>query len=76
LTGTHGTIISGFLTGYVRCDFSEEQSGVRVESWHGIWMGPFLLDLLCMQIFAIPFKKSRSARSPMGLVPGRRGGPS
>ncbi|MGO9599718.1 MAG: hypothetical protein ACLP7Q_17140 [Isosphaeraceae bacterium] len=76
LTGTQGTIVSGVLTGYVRCDFTEEQSGVRLENWHGICMGPFLLDPLCMRIVAIPFKKSRSARSLMGLVPARRGGPS
>lgn len=51
-----GTILGSVLTGYVRRYFTEEINGVKVENWHGIWMGPFLLTLICMLIFALFFK--------------------
>jgi MFS family permease len=52
-----GTIVGSFLTGYIRRFFKEELNGVTIENWHGIWMGPFLLTLFCMLIFALFFRE-------------------
>ena len=52
-----GTIVGSVLTGYIRRYFTEEAGGVKVENWRGIWMGPFLLTLFCMVIFALLFKE-------------------
>jgi MFS family permease len=52
-----GTIVGSVLTGYIRSYFTEEINGVKVENWRGIWMGPFLLTLVCMLIFALLFKE-------------------
>ena len=52
-----GTILGSVLTGYVRRYFTEEVQGVKIENWHGTWMGPFLLTLVCMLIFAALFRE-------------------
>ena len=52
-----GTILGSVLTGYVRRFFTEEVQGVKIENWHGTWMGPFLLTLVCMLIFARPLRE-------------------
>jgi hypothetical protein len=54
-----GTIVGSVLTGYIRSYFTEELGGVKVENWRGIWMGPFLLTLVCMIIFALLFKEEQ-----------------
>jgi hypothetical protein len=47
------------LTGYIRSYFTEDIGGVKVENWRGIWMGPFLLTLVCMLVFALLFKEEQ-----------------
>jgi MFS family permease len=55
-----GTVIGGILTGYVREQFTiTGPAGTPVEDWRAIWMGPFLLTLFCMLIFAILFKEEQ-----------------
>jgi MFS family permease len=54
-----GTIVGSLLTGYIRRYFTDEVGGVKVENWRGIWMGPFLLTLFCMLIFALLFKEQQ-----------------
>ena len=48
-------MIGSILTGYVRRYFTT----AGVEDWRGIWMGPFLLTLFCMLIFALLFKEEQ-----------------
>jgi MFS family permease len=54
-----GTILGSVLTGYTRRYFTSVVDGVRVEDWRGIWMGPFLLTLLSMLIFALFFREEQ-----------------
>jgi MFS family permease len=63
-----GTILGSVLTGYVRRYFTEDMNGTRVENWHGIWMGPFLLTLFCMLVFWLLFREEQ-----FGEKPGRSG---
>ncbi len=51
-----GTVLGSVLTGYVRNYFTD---GAGVENWQGIWMGPFVLTLLCMAVFALLFKEEQ-----------------
>jgi MFS family permease len=52
-----GTILGSVLTGRVRSYFTTTVNGVDVESWRGIWMGPFLLTVLCVIAFALLFRE-------------------
>jgi MFS family permease len=55
-----GTVIGGILTGYVREHFTTVgPDGAPFENWRYIWMGPFLLTLFCMLIFALLFKEEQ-----------------
>jgi MFS family permease len=54
-----GTILGSVLTGYIRRFFTEEVNGTRVENWHGIWIGPFLLTLFCMLVFWLLFREEQ-----------------
>ncbi|MDR3621958.1 MAG: MFS transporter [Paludisphaera borealis] len=66
-----GTVVGSILTGYVRRYFTQVVDGVTVENWQGIWMGPFLLTLFCMLIFALLFKEEQigEIREESGLKP-------
>lgn len=52
-----GTVLGGELTGWVRKLNTQTIDGVKVENWHGIWLGPFLVTLACMLIFMIFFRE-------------------
>lgn len=53
-----GTVIGSILAGYVRGYYSTiVDQQVVDENWRGIWMGPFVLTLLCMVAFALLFKE-------------------
>jgi MFS family permease len=52
-----GTIVGSVLTGQVRKLNTEIVHGVPVENWHGIWLGPFVLTILCMIAFALLFRE-------------------
>lgn len=54
-----GTIIGSVLTGRARSMLTTkvEGTGAVVENWHQIWLGPFLLTLVCMVIFALFFRE-------------------
>jgi MFS family permease len=54
-----GTIVGSVLTGYIRRYYTTILDGVKVENWRGIWMGPFLLTLACMVVFALLFKEEQ-----------------
>src|SRR5262249_26011743 len=47
-----GTIVGSVLTGSVRQMYTEVVNGAPQENWHKIWLGPFVLTLICMLIFA------------------------
>jgi nucleoside transporter len=49
-----GTIVGSVLTGYVRVYFAND--------WSKIWMGPFLLTLVCMAVFALFFRDTKIAK--------------
>jgi MFS family permease len=63
-----GTILGSVLTGRVRNYFTTTINGRDVESWRGIWMGPFLLTVLCVIAFALLFREEE-IRKP-ALQPG------
>lgn len=53
-----GTVIGSILAGYVRGYYSTiVDQQVVDENWRGIWMGPFILTLLCMVAFGLLFKE-------------------
>ncbi|WP_165246076.1 MFS transporter [Paludisphaera soli] len=54
-----GTVVGSAVSGYIREYFSTQANGLAVENWRGIWMGPFLLTLGCMAIFALLFKEQQ-----------------
>jgi MFS family permease len=55
-----GTVVGGILTGYIREHFTTVgPDGAPFENWRYIWMGPFLLTLFCMLIFALLFKEEQ-----------------
>ncbi|WZO96828.1 MFS transporter [Isosphaeraceae bacterium EP7] len=49
-----GTIVGSVITGWIR----DANTVAGVENWRGIWMGPFLLTLVCMVIFAVGFRET------------------
>jgi MFS family permease len=58
-----GTIVGSAITGRVRKAFTTTVGDVTTENWTGIWMGPFILTLVCMLIFALFFKEGEIAKS-------------
>jgi MFS family permease len=52
-----GTILGSVLTGRIRSYFTTTVDGVEVENWTGIWMGPFVLTIVCIIIFALLFRE-------------------
>jgi hypothetical protein len=52
-----GTIAGSALAGRTMKYFTVAVEPVRVYNWTGIWLGPFLLTLLCMLIFALFFRE-------------------
>lgn len=53
-----GTVAGSAVAGYVLAYFTTTVDGQVVDqNWRGIWMGPFILTLLCMVIFALLFKE-------------------
>jgi hypothetical protein len=52
-----GTILGSVLTGLVRKLNTSVVNGKLVENWHGIWLGPFVLTLLCTIAFAVLFRE-------------------
>jgi MFS family permease len=54
-----GTIVGSVLTGYIRRYYTDVVNGTKVENWHGIWMGPFLLTLVSMLVFALLFNEEQ-----------------
>jgi nucleoside transporter len=52
-----GTIVGSVLTGRARSMLTTTMPGTEkvVENWHLIWLGPFILTLICMVIFALFF---------------------
>ena len=54
-----GTIVGSVLTGRARSLLTTTVAGTdkKVENWHMIWIGPFLLTLVCMVIFALFFRE-------------------
>ena len=55
-----GTILGSVITGYAR-EYLRKPSPIdptkTVENWTYIWLGPFVLTLICMAIFAIMFRE-------------------
>ena len=58
-----GTVIGSAITGGIRNAFAVVVNGVPGENWTGIWMGPFVLTLFCMLIFALFFREGEIAKS-------------
>jgi len=55
-----GTVLGSIVAGYVRGHYQTFVDGQLVaENWRGIWMGPFVLTLLCMVAFALLFKEEQ-----------------
>lgn len=55
-----GTVVGSILAGYIRGYYSTiVDHQVVDENWRGIWMGPFILTLLCMVAFALLFKEQQ-----------------
>lgn len=55
-----GTVAGSAVAGYVLAHFTTMADGQVVDqNWRGIWMGPFILTLLCMVIFALLFKEEQ-----------------
>lgn len=57
-----GTIVGSILTGRARAMFTTSVANAdgttaKVEDWHLIWLGPFVLTLVCMVIFALLFRE-------------------
>jgi nucleoside transporter len=52
-----GTIAGSALAGRTMKYFTVAVEPVRAYDWRGIWLGPFLLTLLCMLIFALFFRE-------------------
>ncbi|AMV39512.1 MFS transporter [Planctomyces sp. SH-PL62] len=54
-----GTVAGSAIAGYVLDFFASTVDGAVVHNWRGIWMGPLLLTLLCMGIFALIFREEQ-----------------
>jgi MFS family permease len=52
-----GTVLGSVLTGWVRKLNTSVVNGIRVEDWRGIWLGPFVLTVLCIVAFALLFRE-------------------
>lgn len=53
-----GTVAGSAIAGYVLGYFTTTVDGQVVDqNWRGIWMGPFILTLLCMVVFAVLFRE-------------------
>lgn len=52
-----GTIFGSVLTGWVRGMNTQVVDGQSVENWRGIWMGPFILTIVCILVFALLFRE-------------------
>ena len=52
-----GTIVGSVLAGRVRGYFTTVVDGKTVENWAGIWIGPFILTVLCIIAFALLFRE-------------------
>jgi nucleoside transporter len=52
-----GTVVGSVLTGWIRNFNTSVVNGVQVESWRGIWLGPFLLTIACIVAFALLFRE-------------------
>ena len=48
-----GSILGSMLTGPIRGYFTAN----KVENWTGIWMGPFIITVVSMLIFAVGFRE-------------------
>ena len=61
-----GSVIGSVATGPIRKAFTTTVDGVRREDWSGVWMGPFVLTLLCIVVFALLFRDTeiRMVRAP------------
>ena len=65
-----GTIVGSAISGWVRKGFGTIIEGVLVDNWTAVWLGPFLLTLVSMLIFALFFREGRSpgaSRRPPNL---------
>ena len=52
-----GTVLGSVLTGWVRKFNTTTVNGVAVENWGRIWIGPFVLTVLCVLAFALLFRE-------------------
>ena len=60
-----GTIVGSVLTGRARSMLTTTTAtGAKVEDWHLIWLGPFVLTLLCMLVFAAFFREEEIRKVP------------
>lgn len=53
-----GTVAGSFVAGEVLAHFTTGQ-GAAGHDWRAIWMGPFILTLVCMGLFALLFKEGQ-----------------
>jgi nucleoside transporter len=53
-----GTVAGSFIAGEVMTHFTTGQ-GATGHDWRAIWMGPFILTLICMGVFALLFKEEQ-----------------
>ena len=51
-----GTVFGSVLTGWIRKANMIEVNGVVTENWRGVWLGPFVLTLVCIAAFALLFR--------------------
>ncbi|GAC1339093.1 MAG: hypothetical protein NVSMB14_05590 [Isosphaeraceae bacterium] len=54
-----GTVVGSGLAGRVRKLNTVNIDGKDVENWTGIWLGPFILTILCIIAFAVLFREER-----------------
>lgn len=65
-----GTIVGSVLTGRARSMLTttiaatETSPAKTVENWHMIWLGPFVLTLVCMLFFALFFREEEIRKTP------------
>jgi MFS family permease len=52
-----GTILGSVLTGWVRGLNTRTVDGIAVENWRGIWLGPFVLTIVCIIAFGLLFRE-------------------
>jgi len=54
-----GTVAGSAIAGYVLDFFSTRVDEVVTRDWRGIWMGPLVLTLICMAVFALIFREEQ-----------------